>query len=142
LILGSKRSAHSNAYFYGFFNNKRIVLYDTLLKDSKDIMNNKTVIEENALGDKIEEKGKGMNDEEILAVLGHELGHWKLNHIVFYLIISQVFLSINNNLSFNIQVDLYLILGYIIVSDKFICYAICLWMVIRQFNVISSIWIL
>lgn len=142
MILGSKRSAHSNAYFYGFFNNKRIVLYDTLLKDSKDIMNNKTVIEENALGDKIEEKGKGMNDEEILAVLGHELGHWKLNHIVFYLIISQVFLSINNNLSFNIQVDLYLILGYIIVSDKFICYAICLWMVIRQFNVISSIWIL
>jgi len=93
LILGSKRSAHSNAYFYGFFNNKRIVLYDTLLKDSKDIMNNKTIIEENAQGDKIEEKGKGMNDEEILAVLGHELGHWKLNHILFYLIISQVFLS-------------------------------------------------
>mmetsp|Transcript_24831 Transcript_24831/g.55106 ORF Transcript_24831/g.55106 Transcript_24831/m.55106 type:complete len:514 (-) Transcript_24831:51-1592(-) len=29
---GSKRSAHSNAYFYGFFKNKRIVLYDTLLK--------------------------------------------------------------------------------------------------------------
>jgi len=100
LILGSKRSAHSNAYFYGFFNNKRIVLYDTLFKDSNDIMNNKTVTEENAHGDKIEEKGKGMNDEEILAVLGHELGHWKLNHILFYLIISQVFLSINNNKSF------------------------------------------
>jgi len=93
LILGSKRSAHSNAYFYGFFNNKRIVLYDTLLKDSKDIINNKTIVEENAQGDKIEDKGKGMNDEEILAVLGHELGHWKLNHILFYLIISQVFLS-------------------------------------------------
>lgn len=31
-----------------------------------------------------------MNDEEILAVLGHELGHWKLNHILFYIIISQV----------------------------------------------------
>ncbi|CAN0542850.1 unnamed protein product, partial [Ectocarpus sp. 8 AP-2014] len=29
---GSKRSAHSNAYFYGFFKNKRIVLYDTLIK--------------------------------------------------------------------------------------------------------------
>jgi hypothetical protein len=28
---GSKRSAHSNAYMYGFFNNKRIVLFDTLL---------------------------------------------------------------------------------------------------------------
>jgi len=73
-------------------------------------MNNKTVIDENVLGDKVEEKGKGMNDEEILAVLGHELGHWKLNHILFYLIISQVFLSINNNLLFGIQVDLYLIL--------------------------------
>lgn len=28
---GSRRSAHSNAYFYGFFKNKRIVLFDTLL---------------------------------------------------------------------------------------------------------------
>lgn len=124
MILGSKRSAHSNAYFYGFFNNKRIVLYDTLLKDSKDIMNNKTIIEDNAQGDKIEEKGKGMNDEEILAVLGHELGHWKLNHILFYLIISQVFLS------FGIQVDFCLILLYIFVSGKFIRYVICLWVVV------------
>lgn len=30
---GSKRSSHSNAYFYGFFKNKRIVLFDTLLED-------------------------------------------------------------------------------------------------------------
>jgi len=30
--LGSVRSAHSNAYFYGFFKAKRIVLYDTLIK--------------------------------------------------------------------------------------------------------------
>lgn len=91
LILGSKRSAHSNAYFYGFFNSKRIVLYDTLLKDSKDTENNKTLEEENKNNDdKVEEKGKGMNDEEILAILGHELGHWKLNHILFYIIISQV----------------------------------------------------
>jgi len=29
---GSARSAHSNAYFYGFFKAKRIVLYDTLIK--------------------------------------------------------------------------------------------------------------
>lgn len=28
---GSRRSAHSNAFFYGFFKNKRIVLFDTLL---------------------------------------------------------------------------------------------------------------
>ena len=32
VVEGSKRSAHSNAYLYGFFNNKRIVLYDTLIK--------------------------------------------------------------------------------------------------------------
>jgi len=30
--LGSKRSSHSNAYFYGFHKNKRIVLFDTLLE--------------------------------------------------------------------------------------------------------------
>lgn len=34
VIDGSKRSGHSNAYFYGFFKNKRIVLYDTLLEHS------------------------------------------------------------------------------------------------------------
>lgn len=97
LISGSKRSAHSNAYFYGFFNSKRIVLYDTLLKDTKD---NKTLEEknENSNDDRVEEKGKGMNDEEILAVLGHELGHWKLNHILFYIILSQVrCFFLNNN---------------------------------------------
>lgn len=33
---GSKRSAHSNAYFFGFWKNKRIVLFDTLLKHLND----------------------------------------------------------------------------------------------------------
>jgi len=64
VIDGSKRSGHSNAYFYGLFKNKRIVLYDTLLKQ--------------------------MDQNEILAVLGHELGHWKLNHTIKTLLISQV----------------------------------------------------
>eukprot|EP00347_Sterkiella_histriomuscorum_P021201 403334852 len=50
----STRSAHSNAYFYGFGSDKRIVIYDTLLKQC--------------------------NDEEIVAILGHELGHWSMNH--------------------------------------------------------------
>ncbi|VDL79088.1 unnamed protein product [Nippostrongylus brasiliensis] len=37
VVYGSKRSAHSNAYMYGFWNNKRIVLYDTLLSgDEKE----------------------------------------------------------------------------------------------------------
>ncbi|XP_025412351.1 CAAX prenyl protease 1 homolog [Sipha flava] len=91
IVEGSKRSAHSNAYFYGFFNSKRIVLYDTLLKDSK-VTPDKKIEEndENTDVDQIKEKGKGMNDDEILAILGHELGHWKLNHVLFYIIISQV----------------------------------------------------
>ncbi|RQW77655.1 MAG: M48 family peptidase [Geobacter sp.] len=51
----SRRSRHSNAYFTGIGRVKRIVLYDTLLEQ--------------------------MNDPEILAVLAHEVGHWKKGHI-------------------------------------------------------------
>jgi len=51
----SKRSKHSNAYFTGFGKSKRVVLYDTLIEQ--------------------------MNVDEIEAVLGHELGHYKLHHI-------------------------------------------------------------
>src|SRR5450830_305473 len=53
---GSKRSAHGNAYFSGFGANKRIVFFDTLLER--------------------------LAPEEIEAVLAHELGHFKLKHIV------------------------------------------------------------
>ena len=48
VVDGSKRSAHSNAYFYGFFKSKRIVLFDTLLKQ--------------------------VELPELLAILGHEIG--------------------------------------------------------------------
>lgn len=51
---GSRRSAHSNAYFYGFFNSKRVVLFDTLLKQ--------------------------LTEPQIMAVLCHEFGHWKHGH--------------------------------------------------------------
>mmetsp|Transcript_4588 Transcript_4588/g.9254 ORF Transcript_4588/g.9254 Transcript_4588/m.9254 type:complete len:485 (+) Transcript_4588:84-1538(+) len=51
---GSKRSSHSNAFMFGFGNNKRIVLFDTLMQQ--------------------------VEEDEILAILGHELGHWKLGH--------------------------------------------------------------
>jgi len=64
VIDGSKRSGHSNAYMYGFCKNKRIVLFDTLIEQS-------TV-------------------EEVVAVLGHELGHWALSHTVKMLVIGQV----------------------------------------------------
>lgn len=39
MLPGSKRSSHSNAYFYGFFKNKRIVLFDTLLEDYSPLNN-------------------------------------------------------------------------------------------------------
>lgn len=64
VVDGSKRSGHSNAYFFGFFKNKRIVLFDTLLESS--------------------------TNEETFAVLAHELGHWKLNHIFKNLIFSNL----------------------------------------------------
>ena len=51
----SRRSRHSNAYFTGIGRVKRIVLYDTLLEQ--------------------------MSHDEILAVLAHEVGHWKKGHI-------------------------------------------------------------
>merc|ERR1719422_1070977 len=35
VVMGSKRSSHSNAYFYGFFKFKRIVLFDTLLEEAE-----------------------------------------------------------------------------------------------------------
>lgn len=52
----SKRSGHSNAYFSGFGKSKRIVLYDTLITQ--------------------------LTVDELVAVLGHELGHFKLKHIL------------------------------------------------------------
>ncbi|XP_062174272.1 CAAX prenyl protease 1 homolog isoform X2 [Alnus glutinosa] len=65
VVDGSTRSSHSNAYMYGFFKNKRIVLYDTLIQQCE-------------------------NDEEIVAVIAHELGHWKLNHTMYTFIAVQI----------------------------------------------------
>ena len=62
-IDASKRSSHSNAYFTGLGHVKRVVLFDTLLSR--------------------------MSRSEILAVLAHELGHWKLGHIVRRLLVTQ-----------------------------------------------------
>ncbi|KAM4805538.1 CAAX prenyl protease 1 homolog isoform X1 [Urocitellus parryii] len=100
VVEGSKRSSHSNAYFYGFFKNKRIVLFDTLLEEYSVL--NKDIQEESGMeprndgeGDseemkaKVKNKKQGCKNEEVLAVLGHELGHWKLGHTVKNIIISQ-----------------------------------------------------
>ena len=62
IIDGSKRSTKANAYFSGFGSEKRVTLYDTLVND--------------------------LNEEEIVAVLAHEVGHYKKKHIIFNLIAS------------------------------------------------------
>lgn len=85
IVEGSKRSTHSNAYFYGFFKNKRIVLFDTLVKDYVPETTEEKKDESVAESDKI-----GCNNDEVLAVLAHELGHWKFNHIVKNFVIMQV----------------------------------------------------
>jgi STE24 endopeptidase len=59
----SKRSRHSNAYFTGIGKVKRIVLFDTLIQQ--------------------------MTHAEIVAVLAHEIGHWKLRHILKRLVVAE-----------------------------------------------------
>jgi len=62
----SRRSSHSNAYFTGFGRQKRVVLFDTLLAQ--------------------------MSEPQILAVLAHELGHWKKHHVLTRMLVMQALL--------------------------------------------------
>jgi len=62
VIDGSKRSTKANAYFSGFGKEKRITLFDTLIDD--------------------------LDEDEIVAVLAHEVGHYKRRHIIFNLFTS------------------------------------------------------
>lgn len=62
VIDGSKRSTKANAYFSGFGREKRVTLFDTLIND--------------------------LEEEEVVAVLAHEVGHYKRKHIVFNLVTS------------------------------------------------------
>jgi len=64
VIDGSKRSTKANAYFSGLGSKKRIVLYDTLISD--------------------------LETEEIVAVLAHEIGHYKKHHIYYGLFFSLI----------------------------------------------------
>jgi STE24 endopeptidase len=61
----SKRSKHTNAYFTGIGRSKRIVLFDTLLASH--------------------------TGEEVLAVLAHEIGHWKKKHVLKQIILLEIF---------------------------------------------------
>ncbi|KAH9528092.1 CAAX prenyl protease 1 [Dermatophagoides farinae] len=101
VVDGSKRSSHSNAYFYGFFKSKQIVLYDTLFdKDSPYFKKNQeekaatTEESENEKSDSAstkktdEKKATGCTEKEIVAIICHELGHWYHSHIFKNLVIS------------------------------------------------------
>jgi STE24 endopeptidase len=68
VIDGSKRSTKVNAYFSGFGPKKRIVLYDTLLKE--------------------------LTEEQIVAVLAHEIGHYKKKHVLLSMIASVIMTGI------------------------------------------------
>ena len=61
---GSRRSAHSNAYFSGIGRYKRIALFDTLLEQ--------------------------MEDDEIVSVIAHEVGHYKLKHIYSSIVLNAI----------------------------------------------------
>jgi len=64
MIDGSKRSTKANAYFSGFGAKKRIVLYDTLIND--------------------------LTIEELVAVLAHEIGHFKKKHVLRGMVLSLI----------------------------------------------------
>jgi len=79
---GSKRSSHGNAYFTGIGKNKRIVFFDTLLE--------------------------GMEDQEVEAILAHELGHFHHKHIRKHMIST-----------FTISLLGLALLGYLITQEWF-----------------------
>ncbi|KAI0997146.1 CAAX prenyl protease 1 [Podosphaera aphanis] len=103
VIDGSKRSAHSNAYFFGMPWKKHIVIYDTLIEKS--------------------------DTQEVVAVLAHELGHWKLGHTTklfgisqahFFYIFALFSVFINNKSlyqSFGFHHEFPIIIGFILFSD-------------------------
>ncbi len=64
VIDGSKRSTKANAYFSGFGSQKRITLFDTLIND--------------------------LETNEIVAVLAHEVGHYKKKHVIYNLVLSLI----------------------------------------------------
>ncbi|ANE57038.1 M48 family metallopeptidase [Methylomonas sp. DH-1] len=79
---GSRRSGHGNAYFTGLGNNKRIVFFDTLVNS--------------------------LDEEELEAVLAHELGHFKCKHTIKMLVASSIMTLIS-----------FAVLGWLITQDWF-----------------------
>jgi STE24 endopeptidase len=79
---GSRRSGHGNAYFTGLGNNKRIVFFDTLINS--------------------------LDEDELEAVLAHELGHFKRKHVIKMLVASAIMTLIS-----------FAVLGWLIDKDWF-----------------------
>jgi len=68
IINESEYSNHTNAYFTGWGKDRKIFLYDTLIKNH--------------------------TEEEIISILGHEIGHWKYNHQIKDILLSGIILFI------------------------------------------------
>lgn len=68
VINGSKRSSKANAFFSGIGKRKKIVLYDTLIEKQ--------------------------TEEELVAVLAHEVGHFKKKHIIWTVVASTVQMTV------------------------------------------------
>ena len=105
----STRSTHGNAYFTGVFGKKRIVLFDTLVKNLKP--------------------------RQIVAVLAHELGHFKLKHVRWGLIRSLVmtgFLFYTLSLCINLE-SFYLAFGFTKVSNYAALVVFSLWFSLVSF---------
>ncbi len=84
VIDGSKRSTKANAFFSGLGKKKKVVLYDTLIEKQ--------------------------SEDELVAVLAHEVGHYKKKHIITSLLLSLVQMSITfyvmSLLIFNMELSL------------------------------------
>lgn len=89
----SKRSKHTNAYFTGIGKVKRIILYDTLLEK--------------------------MDNDEIIAVLAHEMGHWKKKHVLKRIIVSEIIALVVLYISFQILQTDFLLEMFSIESGSF-----------------------
>jgi STE24 endopeptidase len=114
----SKRSTKSNAFIGGIFGSKKIVLFDTLLKN--------------------------FTDDEIIAVLGHELAHGKLHHLMFNRIISYGTLLATMYLIFYFayDVELYHAFGFRWVNQANIVEYSFIGVILMRYMVSSVIWIL
>jgi len=94
-IDASRRSRHTNAYFTGIGRTKRIVLYDTLLA--------------------------GMNIDEIISVIAHEIGHWKKRHLLKMMAAFQLFSLIGLYITYRVvQSDLLLTVFHISTDSIFV----------------------